>query len=207
MSRDARKGSRLVATATVLAVLFVVDRAAFSLRDRAGSLCDPSPENALVMDATPVSFSIAKPCFATGMQLRKGSIYRFEVEDKVWRDGGLRAGADGLEDVPLKLVVARPFRRHVGQPWMKLMGRIGRAGIETFAIGSRLAVYKAESTGELFLYVNDAVIGSAPGSHWAWPYEWAWGKNTGTANVTVAQVHGFANAAREVGRDLPSQSR
>lgn len=151
-----------MATGTLLAALFLVDRAAFSLRETAGSLCAPSPEDELVMGAISVSFSIARPCFTTGMELRKGSVYRFKVEDKVWQDGGLRAGVDGLEDVPLKLVVAGPFRRHVGQPWMKLVGRVGRAGSETFAIGSGLAVYKAERTVELFLYVTTRSSGRLP---------------------------------------------
>ena len=191
MSCKNREGSCLLATAIVLAALFAADRTVFrSLRDRSGLLCGPSSEATLVAEASPVSFPVATPCFATGIELKEGDVYRFEVKDDVWHDGQLKADADGLWDVPATLVVAGPSRRHVFQPWMKLMGRVGQTGIETFAIGSGLAVYKAEETGELFLYVNDAVIGLAPGRHWALPYYWSRGKNAGTANVTISQVHG-----------------
>ena len=194
MPRETQRGSRLLVAAILLAALFGIDRVAFSVRDRAGSFCDSSSEGKPVTDATPVPFSIDNPCFATGVQLAKGSVYRFEVEDNVWHDGRLRAGPDGLEDVPVKLIVFGPFRRHVEQPWMKLMGRVGRSGGEAFAIGSGLAVYEAGTTGELFLYVNDAVIGSALGRRWAWPYYWSWGRNAGKAKVTVSQIHGFDRA-------------
>ena len=73
---------------------------------------------------------------------------------------------------------------------MKLLGRVEQGGTETFAIGSGLAVHKPPTTGELFLYVNDAVIGLAPGRHWALPYYWPWAKNVGTAHVTVSLIHG-----------------
>ena len=70
-----------------------------------------------------------------------------------------------------------------------MMGRVGETAMETFAIGSGMAAYKAKTDGELFLYVNDAVIGLAPGRHWAQPYHWSWGRNKGTAHVTVSLVH------------------
>ena len=45
MSRETRKGSCLLAIAVVAVALFALDRTAFSLRDRAGSLCEPSPKS------------------------------------------------------------------------------------------------------------------------------------------------------------------
>ena len=189
-SRKARDGSRLLTTAIVLAALFAADRTVFVLRDRSGSLCAPTPEGSVVAETSTDSFKVAIPCFATGIRLREGNVYQFKVEDDVWHDGRWMADADGLRDVPGRLVIAGPSRRHVSQPWMKLMGRVGQTGIETFAIGSGLASYKAKRTGELFLYVNDAVIGLAPGRHWALPYYWSRGKNAGTARVTVSLVHG-----------------
>ena len=190
MSTDGRQGAWLPATAILLAGLFAVDRTALALRDCVGSLCELSAKSELVTDATTVSFHIDNPCFATGVRLRRGNIYRFSVEDARWKDGGVRAGAGGLEDEPFRLVVARPFRRHVGQPWMKLMGRVGRTGEETFAIGEGLAAYEAKTSGEVFLYVNDAVLGVGPGRHWALPYFWASGRNAGMGVVTVSLVHG-----------------
>ena len=78
-------------------------------------------------------------------------------------------------------------RRHISEPWLKLMGRVGQAGSETFVIGSGPTEYQAKSNGELFLYVNDAVFG-LPGRYWALPYFWSSGKNKGTGTVTVSSV-------------------
>ena len=185
-----RTGSRLLATGIVLAALFAADRTVLLLRDSAGTLCARSNETAPVGETSAVRFDVANPCFATGIKLRKGDVYRFEVGRDVWHDGPWKAGAEGLRKVPFKLVIAGPARRHVFQPWMKLMGRVGRTGTETLAIGSGLAAYQAQATGELFLYVNDAVIGLAPGRRWAWPYYWPPGKNRGKAHVRVVLVHG-----------------
>ena len=146
------------------------------------------PRPRWLSDDSLVSFNVASPCFATGIQLREGDVYQFDVEDNDWYDGRLVAGADGLRHVPLKLIAAGPYRRHVSQPWMKLMGRVGPAGSK-FAVGSGLATYRTETTGELFLYVNDAVIGLAPGRRWALPYYWSVGKNKGMAHVALSLVH------------------
>ena len=189
MSRENREGSRLLAMIIVFLALFTADRAVFSLRHRSGSLCAPTPEAAIPTEASSIFFDIAIPCFATGIKLREGHVYGFEVTDAEWYDGTLAANAEGVRHPPITLVLAGPFRRDIFQPWLKLMGRVGPAGNETFAIGSGLPVYKANGTGELFLYVNDAVIGSAPGRYWAWPYYWRWGRNEGTASVTISRVH------------------
>ena len=182
--------SRLLATGLVLVALFVADRVVFFLRDGSGSLCNGSPGIAPVVETSLVSFDVANPCNPTGIRLRKGNVYRFQVRDDLWHDGRYEADADGLRQVPPLLVVAGPSRRHVLHPWMKLMGRVGETGIEAFAIGSGMAAYKAKTDGELFLYVNDAVIGLAPGRHWGQPYFWSLGRNDGTAHVTVSLVHG-----------------
>ena len=65
------------------------------------------------------------------------------------------AGPAGFSS--LKLSPWVPLRRHLSEPWFKLMGRIDDAGNEIFAIGSGPTTYKAKSDGELFLYVNDVV--------------------------------------------------
>ncbi len=66
---------------------------------------------------------------------------------------------------------------------------VGRAGPNgrAFAIGSGPLRYKVESDGELFLYVNDAVLG-LPGDLRTLPYRWPKGRNVGTAIVKVAPL-------------------
>jgi len=183
-------GSRLLATGLVLAAFFVADRVVFFVRDGSGSLCNGSLATVPVVETSLVSFDVANPCFATGIRLRKGNVYRFQVRNDVWHDGRHEADADGLRRVPPQLFLVGPWRRDVLHLWMKLMGRVGETGMQTFAIGSGMAAYKAKTDGELFLYVNDAVIGLAPGRHWAQPYHWSGGRNKGTGHVTVSLVHG-----------------
>ena len=66
---------------------------------------------------------------------------------------------------------------------MVLMGQVGGSSLKSFRIGSGLEVFEAPETGELFLYVNDAVFG-VPFLATA-PYRWEWGRNTGSAEVTI----------------------
>ena len=85
-----------------------------------------------------------------------------------------------------KLVPAVPYRRHVAEPWLMLMGRVGPRG-EVFAVGAGPLRYRAESDGELFLYVNDAVLGLR-GDGRTLPYRWSIGRNVGTAIVKIRPV-------------------
>jgi len=79
------------------------------------------------------SFLIDVPCKATGAKLKRGRNYRFEVAPTKWQDGGYCAKSDGF--FAWKLVPWVPYRRHVTEPWLKLMGRLGPKG-EVFGIGS-----------------------------------------------------------------------
>lgn len=83
------------------------------------------------------------------------------------------------------------FRRHIGEPWFKLMARIGSEGSDEYPLSpadgslpdaqaTRLvADLTARRSGELFLFVNDAVL-PVPRS-----WQWFYNPNAGTAMVTV----------------------
>ncbi len=92
----------------------------------------------------------------TGFKLERVTHYLFEVASTTWHDGGYAASADGF--FAWKLLPWVPCHRHVTEPWLKLMGQAGSSG-EAFTIGSGPLRYEAKSDGELFLYVNDAVLG------------------------------------------------
>ncbi|MBU8546140.1 MULTISPECIES: DUF2235 domain-containing protein [Roseomonadaceae] len=107
-----------------------------------------------------------------------------------WWDCQMPAGPNGIhrgaEEWWMPLAV--PFRRHLGEPWHKLMARIGNNGSDVYAPDWRLApdqgatTYRAQirarRSGPIYLYVNDAApvlrIGQFYGSN-----------NWGTADVTV----------------------
>ena len=56
------------------------------------------------------------------------------------------------------------------------------------AVGAGLKEFRSRSTGELFVYVNDAVFGLLPGQGWALPYTWKLGPNQGSAEITVTRL-------------------
>ena len=169
--------------AILIVATSAINRAAFFLVDTFCQLCEPTAATEL-RDEREVAFDISTPCYATGIHLKKGVIYHFRVEPATWKNGSATADADGFSS--LRLVPFVLSRRHIFEPWLKLMGRVGDRGGETFSLGAVPKYYKAKSDGELFLYVNDAVFG-APGDHWALPYGWRLGKNEGIAKITVSR--------------------
>ena len=171
----------VVVAGVLLAGLAGLSRLSFFVQSCCEALCQPTETPAVLTGEKSFSFSIDSPCHATGFKLKSGTHYRFEVASTKWHDGRHPANADGF--FAWTLVPAVPFRRHVTEPWLKLIGRVGPRG-EAFAIGSGPLRYKAESDGELFLYVNDAVLGLR-GDGRTLPYRWSIGRNVGTAIVKI----------------------
>ena len=184
--KDVRRG--LVVAVLAAGALGLVgaglNRLSFFVQSCCEALCQPTEASAVLTGEESFSFSIDDPCVATGVKLQRGTHYRFEVAPTVWHDGRHPATADGFFAWTLLPFV--PARRHVGEPWLKLMGRVGPSG-RAFAIGSGPLRYRAESDGELFLYVNDAVLG-LPGDLGTLPYRWPKGRNVGTAIIKVAPL-------------------
>jgi len=156
----------------------------FHLRYTFGTLCDGSGSTQTVSSPVTVNMDVMNACSATGIKLEKGVTYRFVVPDVTLHDGDkFEANPDGI--TPTKLFGFVPFRRHLGEPWFKLHGKIDDAGFETFPLGAGSFTYTARSDGELYLYVNDAVFGLLPA--WDLPYRWERGRNTGTLAVTISK--------------------
>lgn len=170
----------------VLASVSAANRMLFPLRACCG-LCESSEATKELEGEATVAFMIDDPCFATGIGLEKGEDYIIEVllgKGDKWVDGWIESSPDGYRR--WWMLPFASSRRHVFEPWMKLMGRIGPEGGETFAIGSGPLKYNARFDGELFLYVNDAVIGFPAGEDgWSLPYRWQFGLNRGEARVTI----------------------
>jgi hypothetical protein len=167
-------------------LLAVVNGTVFHLRYTLGTLCKQSDTVSKITARTTTSFEVINSCHATGIKLEKGKTYRFNVADASLNDGESHAtDPDGFSSTRLFPFV--PLRRHVTEPWMKLHGKIDAGGFETFPLGKGEIDYTARSNGELFLYVNDAVLGLFP--EWDLPYKWELGKNIGKVAVKVSEVH------------------
>jgi hypothetical protein len=86
------------------------------------------------------------------------------------------------------MVAAVPFRRELIRPWFRVVLRIGGRGGEEFFLDPDPTdnylideVITATRDGELFLFVNDAVIGF-PGL-----YDRFYGNNRGSTKVTITR--------------------
>src|SRR5688572_3229323 len=96
-----------------------------------------------------------------------------------------------------------PLRRHISAPWFRPIARIGRYGTDEHVLhlkpqGSSagaadcyVAKLKPRNSGELYLFVNDAVIG------FPWLVDRFYRNNHGTAQITVME-------AKEDDTSLPS---
>jgi len=120
-------------------------------------------------------FQTSALCQSLQIKLERGRTYlvRLQTLDSFY-DGAVRAGGGfQVQDVPelwrkLLVLVATPMRRSLLNPWYTVVLRIGGRGAEeTFlepsqASGSATIIrerIRATRDGEMFLYVNDVVIG------------------------------------------------
>ena len=134
----------------------------------------------------PIKLDISDGCFATGIKLKADQKYHFSVASTELKDKYYPANPDGLIGSPLTMNLFIPLRRHLGEPWLKLMGRIGSKGDEEITIGSCRSEYVAKSDGELFLFVNDAVLGVIP--YWDFFYSSETGLKQGQMTVSVTKL-------------------
>lgn len=163
----------------VVAVFAGFSRVAFAITSSLGFVCTRSGPAAVA------SGSIARDgfrtdalCWASGVRLEEGRRYRITIEPLVpWNDRALYFGL--------------PFRRRLAEPWLQPIARIGSQGNDEYVllpvdparrpagVPGLVSQIRARTSGELFLFVNDAVI-EVPGLRTLF-----YRNNAGTARVTV----------------------
>jgi uncharacterized protein (DUF2235 family) len=125
-------------------------------------------------------FDTQQRCAFSGVVLEKGGRYRIWLVipslpggGAPWSDASLHATPNGLQDGRswLTMFAFTPYRRHLSQPWFKLILRVGQRGATVLAPdwrwlgeateGPEHQIYEAEVTsdrdGGAFFYVNDGV--------------------------------------------------
>ena len=143
-----------------------------------------------------LSFDSSAVCSATGVLLEEGGRYAIAINAREprWYDRGIETSPAGFYslDAPTFLqrafmVLALPMRRELIRPWFRLVARTGSAGGEESFLDpdpkdhSIEEVLRATRDGELFLFVNDAVVG-IPGLEGVF-----YSNNRGSAEVIVTR--------------------
>jgi hypothetical protein len=184
----------------------------FNLWDAAGAHCRESETQTLVYPVLDEEVDVKRPfgasdlCWASGVHLAPGHRYQITIirTSPLWRDSspfggdGFAVGLGGLEGSDQRSFGERvmmslgiPLRRVLMRPWFRIIGRIGAVGTDEYYLdpaqteGASPVLQVALRTrrgGELFLYVNDAVIG--------WPRfaDFFYRPNQGEAQIKIKHV-------------------
>ena len=168
----------------------------YNLQDVAGLTCrNSSAATTITKDEKKrtFDFDISNLCQSTGVVLEKGVVYTIKIEPTgEWRDrtsvipaGGFTKSEPSKGWLRVIHTLALPLRRELFEEWFRIVLRYGPVGGEEAflepdptdpVIQTR---FKPTLDGELFMFVNDAVIG-VPGL-----YDYFYRNNSGKATVTV----------------------
>jgi uncharacterized protein (DUF2235 family) len=191
-------GPGLSALFFVYAGLMLVNHLAYIGLDDAGFVCRETG-NAIKMtrgETRKFVFDSAAVCLATGVFLEDGGRYAITIKarEPQWFDRDIPTSPSGFYslDAPAAwqralLVLALPMRRELIRPWFRIVARIGSIGGEESFLDpdpkdhSIDEVLRATRDGELFLFVNDAVLGF-PGFEGIF-----YSNNHGSADVTITR--------------------
>jgi hypothetical protein len=184
---------------------YAVNGLGFALLNAVGAVCTRTDAKLAELapgTAETRNFDIAQPCFATGIRLAASAKYRISFANATdWHDGGidlagfpdrlvddanrLRLPTEGYSsferNVPLYIVFGVPMRRSLGDNWLQPIAQLGPYGRE-YSLGPNSTLIEPQRSGELFLYVNDAVWGVP--SLWDFFYR----NNRGTVKVEIRAI-------------------
>jgi hypothetical protein len=118
-------------------------------------------------------FETNRLCQSMGVYLERSARYLITFESTAsFSDGGIEASKGFFSSEPpnplqkAAMFAAIPLRRELMQPWFRIVARFGgQGGEEAFLVPDPSDKYlineeiRARRDGELFLFVNDAVIG------------------------------------------------
>jgi uncharacterized protein (DUF2235 family) len=174
----------------------------FNIADSAGAFCKGTPQAQLIpVDKGVVAqdakdFDTSSICAPTGLTVRSGFKYEILITMTTpWEDGKRPVTPTGYRTSTIEPrerwrgYAGIFLRRILFRPWFRLIARVGETGVDEYFLDpvpvpdtapqAYRARFTADRGGELFLYVNDAVIGLP------WVSDAYYKNNKGSANVTV----------------------
>jgi uncharacterized protein (DUF2235 family) len=191
-------GPGLSAIFFVYAGIMLLNHLAYIVLDDAGLVCTEST-NATRMargEKRTLVFDTSSVCSTTGVLLENGGRYAITIKAKetFWYDRDIPTSPAGFYSLDAPnlwhkglMVLAVPMRRELIRPWFRIVARAGSTGGEESFLDPDPKdhtideLLRATRDGELFLFVNDAVIGvpCLTGAFYA--------NNVGTADVTITR--------------------
>jgi uncharacterized protein (DUF2235 family) len=176
--------------------LMLINHLAYIGLDDAGFVCRENGTSSRMAkgETRKLSFDASSICSTTGVLLEDGGRYEISIKAREahWYDRTIATSPAGFYslDAPtfwqkFTMVLALPMRRELIRPWFRIVARTGGIGGEESFLDpdpkdhSIDEVLRATRDGELFLFVNDAVLG-VPGLEGAF-----YSNNVGTAEVTI----------------------
>jgi uncharacterized protein (DUF2235 family) len=182
----------------VYAGLMFINHLAYVALDDAGFVCSESasPSKMEKGETRKLSFDASSVCSATGILLENAGRYAITIKAREphWYHHTTETSPAGFYsmDAPevwrkAVTVLALPMRRELIRPWFRIVARTGSVGGEESFLDpdpkdhSIDEVMRATRDGELFLFVNNAVLG-VPGLQGAF-----YSNNAGSADVTITR--------------------
>jgi uncharacterized protein (DUF2235 family) len=182
----------------VYAGLMFVNHLAYIVLDDAGFVCSESADASRMSkgETRKISFDASSVCSATGILLENGGRYAITIKAREahWYDRTIETSPAGFYSLDASevwrkavMVLALPMRRELIRPWFRIVARTGGVGGEECFLDpdpkdhSIDEVIRATRDGELFLFVNDAVLG-VPGLEGLF-----YSNNVGSADVTITR--------------------
>jgi uncharacterized protein (DUF2235 family) len=142
--------------------------------------------------AKPIVMQTSSVCNATGVKVTEGETYRITLTVKEpWKDDAIETDPNGFDfrRASWLQLPGAPYRRLVWSNWFATILRVGGPGLEEHLLqleqkdGGWTTTFEPRSSGEVFLYVNDTVIGLP------WIYGlFYWWNNRGTAEVKLEKL-------------------
>jgi uncharacterized protein (DUF2235 family) len=183
----------------ILLMLAGFTRGLYSIMNAAGLICSSAYNTGQAGIGGVGTFSCTDLCWSSGLAVQQGKRYRITIkmdEKNPWRDDTIATGLGGFgrEKMTTAMNPGLAFRRYLREPWFKPIARIGCEGSDEYPLdpvgGGTLgpearelvAEIKARRSGELFLFVNDAVL-PIPGY-----FDYFYRNNHGKTEVTVARI-------------------
>ncbi|MDF2114865.1 DUF2235 domain-containing protein [Roseiarcaceae bacterium H3SJ34-1] len=192
----------LFALAIAWVVLTSASHLLFNLADSTGAFCKGTTTSLLApaggIPPKDIEFDTKSLCAPTGVSVRAGVPYNVLITvETPWKDKSIDTSPAGYGSTSqpfiaqLKLRSAVMLRRILFRPWYMLVARVGETGVDEYfldpvvfrgtdpAVLTYRSVITPNQSGEVFFYVNDAVI-ALP-----WVTRFFYWNNAGTAKVRI----------------------